>query len=147
MKKFVLLTALIMVGIGILFLTFADRTSPQRGKETKEEVVDAYLRALEHEDKDAILFLIPQTHSADEEARVKIEQFGGHILRDVKVDYRTDFGPVHIGAAIQAKYADSQDKEKEFQDIISLEQIDGRWYLILGHTREALPFSPSRIEP
>lgn len=66
--------------LGVLLLTLpAGNSADARGATTKEEVVEAYLHALERKDERTILLLIPHTPIAEQAVRAKVEQLGGHL--------------------------------------------------------------------
>jgi hypothetical protein len=110
-----------------------------RGAETKEEVVDAYLNALERGDEQSILMLIPETHIAEQEVKAKVEQLGGHVFRDVRVDYRQEFGPQRAMATVRGVYTTPLNERVEFREELNLQRIGSRWYLILGRHQEGIP--------
>lgn len=132
--------------LGMLSLSLvACQSADVRGAATKERVVDIYLRALENQDVHAILLLTPPTHIAEQAARAKVEEFGGHTLHNVQVGYLSEFGPRMAQVTVKGMRIGSNNEHVEFKDQIYLRQIEGRWYLILGQHREGLPatISPS----
>jgi tartrate dehydratase beta subunit/fumarate hydratase class I family protein len=113
----------------------------RRGKKTKEEVVRAYIAALENKSEGSILSLIPETHSAGKDIHAKIQKFGGHSFQNVKVDYLSEFGPLMAKITIQGSYPTTENKMKEFTDKIYVQKIRTRWYLILGKMKQGIPES------
>jgi len=143
--------AMLHIGVtllGVLLLTLpACNSANARGAETKEQVVDAYLYALERKDERSILLLIPHTHIAEQAVRAKLEQLGGHALRAVQVDYLSDFGPKMAKVTIRGVYMETQNEPVEFRDEIYIRQIEDRWYLILGRHKDGIPTSISPMLP
>jgi hypothetical protein len=121
--------------LGVLFLLLPACTRSIRGAETKEEVVDTYLNALERKDEQSILMLIPESHIAEQEVKAKVKQLGGHIFREVRVNYRQEFGLQRAMVTVQGVYSGPLNERVEFREVLNLEYIHGRWYLILGQYR------------
>lgn len=120
---------------GVFLLLLPACTRSMRGAETKEDVVDAYLNALERRDEQSILMLIPESHIAEQEVKAKVEQLGGHVFHEVRVNYRQEFGPQRAMVTVQGVYSGPLNERVEFREELNLVHIDGRWYLILGQYR------------
>lgn len=138
--------AVTLLGMLLLILS-ACNSAIARGAETKEQVVDAYLYALERKDERSMLLLIPHTHIAEQAVRAKVEQLGGHALREVQVDYLSDFGPKMAKVTIRGVYMETQNELDKFRDEIYIRQIEDRWYLILGRHKEGIPTNISPTLP
>ena len=114
-----------------------------RGAVIKETLVDAYLHALQQKDEQAILLLVPETLTAQHAAQARIEQLGGHVFHQVRIDYVPQAHPQWVRVVIRGVYAGSQNEQVEFSDEIILHQMDSRWYLMLGQDRNAVPPPPT----
>ncbi len=107
------------------------------GEYSKDMVVSKYVRGIETGDENTILSLIPRTHVIQDEIYQIVSLWGKGELRDRNIEYRSDFGNTRSTVIICGKYVTEQ-YTSDFQDRIFLQQINGRWFLILGHHRDGL---------
>lgn len=116
------------------------------GENTKEVVIEKYLHAIEAGDEGAIISLVPKTHVAKEEAHQTVEMWGKGLLQNKSIEYKSDYGVAMSTAVIRGTYVTDKD-EYEFYERVFLQQINGRWFLILGRHRDGLDsttFPPSK---
>lgn len=121
-----------------------------RGGTTPEDVVDAYMRALENKDESLMLRLVPESYSSEQAVQDKVTQLGGHDIREVQVSYAL-IKPHIAVATIQGWYIDSKGERVKFKDIINLRyeggsflvSYKGRWYLNLGRSKNPINLGPA----
>lgn len=116
----------------------------ERGRETKEAVVQAYLTALQAKDSKALLALVsPQVDAQADVTRV-IQADGGKPLKGVEVSYRDDFGGIYVVTTVTGRVTTG---DSPFQTRIPISRVGDRYYLALGQTpptgSEADTASPS----
>ena len=110
----------------------------QNGRASLPELGEAYLAAANAQTQ--LSTLIPRTHVADDEIgarQLKFEQLTGTQLTS-RVIPDGNFPQL---AAIQLLSADG-----EVVDEVPASQIDGRWYLILGHHRDKNDIPSTGVE-
>ncbi|MBD2479652.1 MULTISPECIES: hypothetical protein [Nostocaceae] len=121
-----------------------------RGGTTPEDVVDAYVRALEKKDQNLMLRLVPGSYSSEQAVQDKVTQLGGHDIKEIQVSY-TKIKP-HIAIAnIEGWYIDSKGERVNFKDTINLRYesgsflvfYKGRWYLNLGRNKNPINLGPA----
>lgn len=135
-------SGVILLGVLLLILPTC-RSTNVRGAVTKETLVDAYLRALQQKDEQAMLLLVPETHTAQHEVQARIEKLGGHAFDQVRIDYVPPVHPQWVRVVIRGVYTSPQNEQIEFSDEIILHQTDHHWYLMLGQDRNAVPPPPA----
>jgi hypothetical protein len=135
-------SGVILLGTLLLILS-ACRSTDRRGAVARETLVDAYLHALQLMDEQAMLLLVPETHTAQHAVQARIEQLGGHAFHQVRIDYVPPVHPQWARVVIRGVYTGSEDEQVEFRDEIILHRMDNRWYLMLGQDRNAVPPPPT----
>ena len=115
-----------------------------RGRQSKEAVVQTYLTALQAKDSTALLALVsPQVDAQADVTRV-IQADGGKPLKGVEVSYRDDLGGIYVVATVTGRVATG---DSPFQTTIPISRVGDRYYLALGQApptgSEAEPASPS----
>jgi len=128
----------ILLSVLFLIVSACVSTNP-RGAATKETLVDVYLQALQQKDEQAILSLVPETLAAQDAVQAKVEQLGGHTFHQVHIGYVPQVNPKWVRVIIRGVYTGSHNEQVEFSDEIFLNQMDNRWYLMLGQDRNAVP--------
>lgn len=139
LDQWVLHQRVALVGIVILTLAacnFVNKKSPvTRGANTSEAVVNIYLRALEKRDKPSILPLIPEHLIGEQAVQAKIEELGGHNLREVQVDYLI-VKPHIKSVTIQGQYMSENVKDVKFKDQLYVSYFEPKWYLTIGQPKQ-----------
>lgn len=105
--------------------------------DAKEKVVSKYLQALANKDKTLMQSIIPKTHLAEKEINSKINKFTGKEIKVDKIDYSAPINPQFVIVNIQGFYFENN-KKVNFEDQIDLQNIDGRWYLIMGKHKDGI---------
>ena len=134
----------VLVCAAALVLSAGCSGGVERGRETKEAVVQAYLTALQAKDSKALLALVsPQVDAQADVTRV-IQADGGKPLKEVEVSYRDDFGGIYVVATVTGRVATG---DSPFQTMIPISRVGDRCYLALGQApptgSEADTASPS----
>lgn len=145
-KKHIYISAIVVCLI-VLLLDLTKILALPGGEDSKEMVVNVYLNSIELGDEEGILSIIPKTHIAQKEVHQIVTSWGKGSLRDVTIEYRSDFGLTRSIAIIHGTYV-TQQGVYDFQDKIFLQQINGRWFLILGRHRDGLDptiYPPSKL--
>ncbi len=91
-----------------------------------------YHQGLQQGNPEMLMSLIPSTHLADDVVAQKIEQFGGLTLYEVRITYIQPEFPTTVPTLISAKYRGQDGSIKDFDERLYLQEIDQRWYLLLG---------------
>ena len=119
-----------------------------RGSESKEDLVEAYLTALQAGDSNAMLLLVSPRVEARAEVSDAIRKDGSRPLKDVTVSYLDEFGGVYIVATVNGTNAGDG---STLQLTIPMGRDNGRYYLGLGQApptgSEADTVRPSATAP
>ncbi len=129
-----------------------------RGADTPDQIVDQYVSALESQEEDLILQMIPKGYTAEQAVKDKIAQFGGYEIEEYKVVYN-EIKPVFLIAKIEGRYASNNRRLEKFEDTLTIAyrgagtslSKKARWYLLLGDgnvpSPNISPAEPQRIPP
>lgn len=131
-RKF--LSILIVVSLGALLSSFF--LLHQSGR-TREEVVQAYVKALESKNATSMQNVILKTSTTEQLAKQKLQNIGGHQFSDIQVCYN-EIKPQLTIVTITGNYVESGQK-RSFSERVSLiyergpfwKLYQGRWYLSL----------------
>jgi hypothetical protein len=108
---------------------------------TPEGIVDQYLLALEKNDKQAIVNLLPKGSFSSKKVLLivdkKLSQFNGLEARKIKVQY-TELKEVYIRADMRGSFTNKEGMEKEFNETVDIryesggffQNYKGRWRLL-----------------
>lgn len=132
-RKFLSVIAIIL--LGTLFALFF---LPQQGERTREEIVQAYLQALESRNETTIQKVALKTPATEELIKQKLQELGGHQFSDLQTCY-SEIKPQLTIATITGSYVESSQK-RSFSERVSLvyergpfwKLYQGRWYISLS---------------
>ena len=124
------------------------QSTQTRGSESKEDLVEAYLTALQAGDSNAMLSLVGPRVEAQAEVADAIRKNGSRPLKDVTVSYLDEFGGAYVVATVNGTNAGDGSR---LQVTIPIGHDNGRYYLALGQAAptgsEADTVRPSATAP
>jgi hypothetical protein len=101
-------------------------------------LLDTYF-SRDPEEPDLILQLVQESYSSNQDAEMRINQFGGFKIQKRQVDY-IKLKPVFLKANVKGFYVNDKGIRKEFYDVLTIAYEGGGfwqfnrglWYLLLG---------------
>lgn len=125
-------------------LACAPNPQPLRGSESKELLVENYLWALKEEMPSALVALTSIDLDAEQAAQEKIAALGGDKFHPVRVEYIEPINPRWVRAVIHGARTTTSGIQSDYQEELILHEVQGRWYLSLGKSRNT---PPARVPP
>lgn len=109
----------------------------EQGAATPQAAATGYLAAAQRGDVSALVALAPETYDARSEAETKVAAY--RLVRDRHIDitYRpNDITPNEL--AVDFTVADPP-----FHDVVQLQRMASRWYVLLGRSKANPPAAPT----
>jgi hypothetical protein len=137
-QRWIYVRSILVVAILAILLSLQACTGNKHGAATPDRVIEQYLQALEQQDENLMLRLVPENSTVAGRVKAKIIKIGGHQIQDRQVSY-TKSKPILWSASIRGFYLDRDGRHRKFDDSIDigyqskgqLKLYGGRWYLLL----------------
>lgn|GEM_PF-2118355 len=136
---------IVLIGVLSLFVVryFVVET---RGAKTKEELITNYILAIRQEDTNQIVSLTPRSHVVSQsELHDILVKTGGKKLERVQVSSLPSESPQLEIVKLSGAFA-KNGEWLEFTDLLYLQRINQRWYLLLGRDKNGLPVDAPSLE-
>ena len=101
---------------------------------TYEEVVEAYISALNHNDSDQLSSLIAPNHEATVDLQNKIAKYGGIKLDNIQISYMSTENPYYLTARLQFEIGREDGTRGIITDELYLQREGDEWFLVMGTT-------------
>lgn len=79
----------------------------------------------------------PDHEGVEEIVAEKIRKLGGKTFSGITVDYAEEINPAYARAAIRGMFQEGG-VDYSFEEAISLQNIDGVWYIVFGRHKDAI---------
>jgi hypothetical protein len=130
--------------LALWLLACGSNPQPVRGSESKEALVESYLRALKEEMPSGLVDLTSIELDAEQAAQEKIAALGGDKFRVVNVEYIEPIHPSWVRVVIHGERENTSGVKSNHEEVLILHELQGRWYLSLGKSRNT---PPVRVPP
>lgn len=126
----------LLIGLTVASILTGCGAAPPRGATTEREIVERYLDAVQRRDVAALRQLLPATHRADAELEAAANSTEGAPVEAgiVTLRFSTGFPRRYSSATITGRYM-HQGTAVPYERHLELEEIDARWYLIMGRAQ------------
>lgn len=154
-KTYILFTVvltLLLVGAGLYFFLFNNNCDPSlqcysnsRGASSTDSVGKAFVDGLNKKDANKISNLIPEDHDYSQEVALKIKNYGGKDIKDLKLDFEVNTESSFSG---RLNLTGKMNDGTPYSDKLNLQKSgNNRWYLIMGCVPPANGGTGSCVHP